>query len=530
MQSDGVPVIPRVSVLALALAALLASGDAGAQLANEALVCPAEGPEIGPTEELRALSLALRGDIPTMDEYELVAGLGEVPEGLIDEWLAGEAFADRVVRLHRGLLWNNVANVNLVSASFSLRREPGSLLYWRQNTAVRYRGDLVPCLDEPATWTAEGALVTTEVDGAWLEGWVEVSPYWAPEESIKVCAFDAQEAEYGLSGVFCGTLAGRDDASCGCGAELRWCRYGGTHAPVAAALGAEIDQRVRALVLEDLAYTELFSSRRAFVNGPLVHYLRHQTGVFANVRFDPVALDVDTLPDLTFDQAEEWAEVQLAPSHAGVLTSPAYLLRFQTHRARANRFYDAFLCQPFNPPSGGIPIGAEELPHPDLQERAGCKYCHALLEPAAAHWGRWPESGAGWLDPWEYPREREDCVACAAYGVQCSETCNRFYLTDAMAAEEVPYLGQLDAYLFRRPEHDLHVEAGPELLVNQAIVDGRLPRCVATRAVEWLLGRAPEEDEAAWVEELALGFVVSGFRYRELVRAVVTSDTFRRVR
>ena len=47
--------------------------------------------------------------------------------------------------------------------------------------------------------------------------------------------------------------------------------------------------------------------------------------------------------------------VEAGPAHAGVLTSPAYLLRFQTHRARANRFHVSFLCQPFVAPDGGLP-------------------------------------------------------------------------------------------------------------------------------------------------------------------------------
>ena len=527
--------IPRGGARSLAAlawtVALALPATATAQLNNEDLVCPDAAPELGATEHLRALSLALRGEIPTMDEYAAVDATGEVPEALVDEWLASEAFADQVVRHHRSLLWNNVTNINLMSASFSMRRDYPALTYWRTNTAIRYRGAQMGCLDEPATFDGDGVIQTTTVGDAEVEGWVSVAPYWAPETDIKVCAFDAQEALYGSSGVYCGTNAGRDDASCGCGPELRWCRYGASHTPVTEALGTDVDLRVAAMILDDAPYTDLFTSQRSFVNGPLVHYLKHQTEVFANIRFDPLPIEAMALPDLEWSDVETWVEVPLDAAHAGVLTSPSYLLRFQTNRARANRFYDAFLCQPFNAPSGGIAISSDGgLPHPDLQERAGCKYCHALLEPAASHWGRWAPGGAGYLDPFEFPREREDCTHCALYGTQCTETCNRFYLTSSLSLEEDAFLGQLEAYVFRREEHEQNVEAGPELLVNKTVVDGRLPRCVATRAAGWLLGRDPHEDEAAWIEELAEDFVMSGYSYRALVKRVVTHETYRRMR
>jgi hypothetical protein len=282
-------------------------------------------------------------------------------------------------------------------------------------------------------------------------------------------------------------------------------------------------------MLEDAPYTDLFTSKRAFVNGPIVHFYRHQTKVTANTRFDPIPLEEATLPDLDWTDDEVWVEVALDDYHSGVLTSPAFLVRFQTNRSRANRFYDAFLCQPFNAPSGGVEAEDND-PHPDLQQRQGCKYCHALLEPAAAHWGRWTESGAGYLDPDRFPRERPDCVNCAYAGEGCSDDCNRYYLKKALSVEEIPYLGQLFAYNFRRDDHLINIQAGPELLVNHNMMDGDLPHCVATRTAQWLLGRELLEGEEQWVEDLADTFVGSGMRYSQLIKAVVMSDVYRRVR
>ncbi|MFT5434346.1 MAG: hypothetical protein ACI9OJ_005059, partial [Myxococcota bacterium] len=198
---------------------------------------------------------------------------------------------------------------------------------------------------------------------------------------------------------------------------------------------------------------------------------------------------------------------------------------------RANRFYNAFLCEPFQPPAGGIPFADEAAIHqPDLQKRAGCKYCHSLLEPSSSFWGRWPENGAGYLEPAEFPPLREDCLACAQTGQNCSADCNLYYLTKPVASEQTPYLGKLSAYEFRRPEHEQNVEVGPRVLALSAVVDHRVPTCAARRTAEWLLNRELQPDEGPWLESLANEFVADGYRYRSLVKAILTSPVYRRVR
>ena len=115
-------------------------------------------------------------------------------------------------------------------------------------------------------------------------------------------------------------------------------------------------------------------------------------------------------------------------------------------------------------------------------------------------------------------------------GRGCNAECRNFYTTISYSPEEDEYLGKLNAYRFRRPDHIRHIEAGPTYLALNAIADNRLPQCVANRTVEWLLGRPPTEEEAPWIGELARQFVFSNFNYRDLVKSVVTSDVYRRVK
>ncbi len=518
----------------LGLPLILALGlplSAYAQAPNAEDIClePEESLDAG--RYLRALSLDLRGDVPDEAETNAILEWGDVPDGLVDEWLDGAGFLERVVRQHRALTWNSVRNVQLLSANFSLNLDRS--IYWRRNVSRVLRGNEVQCLDEPARWDNDGRLVTRLVDGARLEGWVWVNPYWSPNTPVKVCALDAQTALVSSTGRDCSGPQAVNEVECGCGPELRWCGIETVRVPIVESMAEAQDRLVRTLIEEDRPYTELFTTRRSFVNGPLVHFFRNHARLPNSVVFEPLPVDVDGLPDLAFTDRNTWVEITVPEGHAGLLTQPAYLLRFQTQRARAARFYDAFLCQPFQPPPGGLPAAdAECSREPDLQKRCGCKYCHALLEPSGAHWGRFAEQGISLLRPESFPPTRADCLNCALTGQQCTDECRRFYLTTTISPDERPYLGALKAYVFRRPEHARNVETGPRLLALTAVADNRLPRCVARRTTEWLLGRAMTiaDDEQAWLDTLTDDFVADDLNFRRLVKRIVTHPTYRRVR
>jgi hypothetical protein len=522
-------------MILLLTAALLAPVRAADPAADYG-VCPTDDTLLSGNSWLRALSLDLRGVVPSPEEYAALDASGEVDDALIDSWLGSDAFAWQAVRFHRSLLWPNVTDIRLIGSRQRLLYEDG--LYYRYQVAQNYRGCLKSCGDFEASWTADGEIVTTvDEEGCTQEGWVEVNPYWDAESTIKVCAFEAQETFVSPLGTACDTFDGRYDPYCGCGPNLAWCdtfnlghNGDNPNPPVAVGIAGDLEHRVAKVVGEDQSYLELLTGRTMFVNGPLVHFLRYQTRVPAHVRFNEVPVDPDILPDLAFEDEDTWVEIELGEEQSGILTSMLYLMKFQTRRARANRFYNAFLCQPFQPPDGGL----EDLDNPDatlnLQQRDGCQYCHALLEPAAAHWGRWGEYGVGYLDPVTFPAENDDCTWCAATGESCSTACRQYYVIDALASEEDPYIGWLDAYEFLEERNIEHVEVGPQLLVYSSVVDGRLPMCVASNTAEWLLGREIEDGDEPWITDLAREFSASSFSYQHLVREIVTSEEYRRVK
>lgn len=502
----------------------------------ESASCPADDGLLDGPATLRALSLDLRGVVPTPEDLALLDADGAVPESLIDEWMDTDEFAWRVERFHESLLWPNVTDIRLMSNRQRLIQDGD--VWFRYLVAPSYRGGPVSCGDFEASTDADGGFVLRETEeGYTQEGWVWVTPYWDPANPVKVCAYEAQEAQVSPWGTACDTYDGRYDPYCGCGPNLAWCDTAelghngdNPNPPVAVAIAGDLKRRVHRVIDQDLSYLELLTGRTMFVNGPLVHFLRYQTQLPAHVRFNEVPIDPAILPDLAFEDKDTWTEIELGDEQAGVLTSIAYLMKFQTRRSRVNRFYNAFLCQPFQPPDGGL----EDLDDPDasldLTQREGCSYCHALLEPAGAHWGRWGEYGAGYLDPAEHDAYSEDCAWCATTGESCSPICESYYVIDPLSSEEEPWVGWMKGYEFVEERHLDNIDEGPVKMVREAVADGRLPACVAKNTATWLLGRELDDNDADWLAELSDTFTGSNYDYKALVKAIVTSENYRRAR
>ena len=114
---NGILTLVRAS-LALGLVVLV-----GAVLApvQEAVADASEGgqcdlhDELSVERQLRRLSLDLRGFMPTVDEYAAVEGQSSVPESVIDDFIATDAFRLQVRRYHESILWTNPRGVTLIN-------------------------------------------------------------------------------------------------------------------------------------------------------------------------------------------------------------------------------------------------------------------------------------------------------------------------------------------------------------------------------------------------------------------------------
>ena len=469
---------------------------------------------------VRALSLDLRGVVPSSAELLEIEAAGRLSDEMLESWLHDPAFEEQVIVQHRELVWNHL-EINLMPTR-KLNRRDG--ISFNNNRSRHTRGvGQTHCGDFPAdidAWNRPRSWVTNE-DGSISEGYVVVSPYWDPDNPIEVCAFDAQTMSMTTTGVDCTTADGHQEQECGCGPNLQWCFDGTTERMIEESISADVSERIRHMLQRDGSYGDLFSDTTMFVNGPSAHFFRYL------VPFDPETYEspvpVDSLPDLAFTDTA-WTTVTLGDDHDGILTAPGWLLRHQTNRGRANRFYGGFLCNQFVLPEGGVGTGdASAAPTPDLTRRAGCLGCHARLEPWAAYWGRWGEAAMVYRSADAYPAFEEECRSCATLSsVDCPDHCEDHYLIEMSHADERAYLGWYLPYAFLTDGKEEHPDLGPLGWVDAATADGSLDACAVQNASKWLLNMEADSDQLeAWSAELG-----PEAGYRDLIRTLVNRSEY----
>ena len=481
---------------------------------------------------LRRLSFDVWG-APPSEEAMMSLSAWPTEEEALEGVLTDERAQAWLVDFHENLLWPALEIGDIINPAASLLLPAtfyegplGGQQLFTLFTGLTRRGGLVPCLDEPATWDEEGALHFERLpDGTLREGYVWVTPYWS-EEPVKVCALEAQAQEEAPGGVSCERFEGLSSGYCGCGAALERCASIESALTLLASFRSQLTQFALEHSTGERPYSELYTRRDEPINGPIAHYYRH----LASAAVDPVVLQSpvqpDVLPALDFKDNTTWVWAEReATLHSGALTTLPFLLRFQTARARAHRVSQTLLCEPFVAASGVLPSPEDECSQePNLRARCGCAECHARLEPLAAHWARFADAGALYLNPTDFPSYQAECAACADGGF-CSDVCRRFYVSEAPTPAYENFLGVLKAYEFRSREELSKVEAGPRALIEQAVASGRLPQCIAQQLFERFVGRLPTSDELPRVRAYGHSFTEHG-DFSELVRDVLRDEAY----
>lgn len=510
-----------------------------------AQTCEAGSPQ-DELQYLRRLSLDLRGRVPSYEELKAVADSGAIDPAAIDAMIASDSFVQRMRGVHRDLLWTNISDQRLAGNTWRLRApgRTGPTAYYISSNgrASRYRGTQTSCLDEPARFDANtGAILTTPdpMDSTIeREGWVEVHPYWDLSATIKVCAFDAQENLTGRDAqnrmVDCSSSI--NSRECGCGPNLRWCESNsdGTRPNIVESMNEQLLRFVDHIVEEDRPYTDLLLAKDMEINGPISHWLRYQTMTAGGDGLIATPEQNYPVPELDFQEIGTWTRIERGERHAGVLTMPGYLVKFPSDRGRANRFYNAFLCQHFEASSELPPATDVCHQEPDLTKRCGCKDCHVAVEPAAAYWGRWGEAGLVPLNEDRFPKVNGCCVD----GGMCSPEdrrifnanyCARFYYTarDLTGPSDPTsiYLGMLKSYVFADQARERSIEQGPEGIARAAIDSGAFAQCTVTRMWRQFLARDPLPEEAQTISELSEKFK-DGYNLKALIKELVTRPEY----
>jgi len=557
-------------------------------LASSTLADPPRPRE--PTRLLRQLTLDLVGRPPTEAEYARTIASGGVEDEVIDRLLESDEHRAVLRGYHRLLLQDTLVQLPQLAANPWVLAPAGGhgtddAPWFSPAGAVMRRGAArVSCanvrhdrfaedgsaLPLVEAWAAGDVIAnaaeetTRQVfvgDGACsrerpcrIDGWVETSPYWAPETTIRVCAFEAQTTARGVD------TRGRPQAcdprdttegpqgrpplpACGCGPQLSYC-VPASQTPAGRTIRAAIeDEPLR--IFDDVVtsrrdYFEALSTDDTFVNGLLAAYLRASGGGVVG----HVAMDLEGIP-----ADAGWTRVRRGTAHSGVLTTMAFLTRFTSHRGRVQRFRQAFRCEEFT--SASLPP-AEPEPPVDLTQREGCSGCHAVLEPMTQHWGRFRvnldygliDEGSGdyaTLARVETNPLARACRACGRAERGCPGFCDLYYFTARNTPErDRALVGRLQVTAFDWGNEGLEddrarFDSGPAALVTAGLTprdDGRpsvLESCTIRTRAESLLHRPLTDDELRrWVPTLATAFTASGRRdFLALERAIVRDRRYR---
>ncbi|MEW5741270.1 MAG: DUF1585 domain-containing protein [Myxococcota bacterium] len=356
--------------------------------------------------------------------------------------------------------------------------------------------------------------------------------FWTQGPQV-MCAIQAQTRDVNpWTMESCETSRFLGDRSCGCGVNARRCEPGDAslHNARIAALNEEPLLIADSVLRRDEDYFNVLTTRRSFVNGTLSQMFRTNQSPTVWLMTSPAKPDL--VPDVPLDQRDTWVEYTRDPQASGVLTTPAWLYRFPTQRARVNQFWEAFMCKHFAPPADAVVPPPEDSCNREnnLAKRCGCSYCHATIEPTGAHWGRFGERNAQYLDPEVFPKLSARCRDCALAGdTTCNNECGN-YVMQAFDGEGASSLGLLRTYLYRTPEEEPNIIAGPALLVERMMQTGDLERCAVKNVWHHLLGRTmTAEEERLYLKQLVTEFAANNHNLKHLMLRVVQTDAYRRV-
>ncbi|WP_438033430.1 DUF1585 domain-containing protein [Sorangium sp. So ce204] len=622
---------------ALAVAAPLAAA-AAASFAPPS----AAAPTLERYRYFRALSLDLKGRLPTREELAELESPGFDLDAWIERHLDGPGYAERLTRIYMDVLRLELGPAGLFTpAATTLRRvevlgPEGKRLYVYYRVGQRRLNPVIDgefCFSDAESGLAVAAYApikgtparisqkllderTTLVRPYWLyrdylsvvptqrygDGWKDPDSAYVPlpqllvepdgktpTVEVRVCKEEAQTAEVGHlyasdipappkgappppgrarppvredryakahrgEPISCrSALAPVMSVDCGCGIGLEHCLPAdsagrdprsfvlpantplGIEAPIGSAphtitgwnkfwWSQEAIHLMNHVFAADRDFREILTGRYTFINGPLAQFYRSSAPAACcslhpsfGMREDeaPLFLPGAVPPVVAPHDVSAWTFIpDRGPRAAGILTTPVFLTKYSSRRARAAALYSAFLCKSFTAEHAELPPSEE----PDLMVRPGCSSCHATLEPLAAYFTRVEETTWTYLPAERFPIENPVCKLNAEG--KTGQSCQRFYDPVFSSRERGVLRG---AYASAD-----HAERGPAGAAADLTRMPEFASCAALRVTESFLGRPLREEDEALLGALRERFVSRGYRMRPLVEAIVRSPAYAR--
>ena len=274
----------------------------------------------------------------------------------------------------------------------------------------------------------------------------------------------------------------------------------------------------------DRDFREVLTAKYTFVNGPLAQFYRaiqpgNCCGGEANFGMpeesEPLFLPKNVPTELFPHDVAAWKQVTDRGPHAsGLLTTPMFLEKYASARARGATLYTAFLCKSFSSENAELMPSTE----PNLMVRPGCQTCHATLEPLAAYFARIEPGNLVYLPQQLFPVKNEKCKK--GPNGKLPGFCDAFY--------DVSFADAKGATLRSAYGSPAHADATPVGAGHDITRMPEFAECAVQRVAGSFFGRTLTSDDAPLVKELTGTFTKDGYRMRPLVRAILKSDTYRR--
>lgn len=274
---------------------------------------------------------------------------------------------------------------------------------------------------------------------------------------------------------------------------------------------------------EDRDVRELVTGRYTYVNGALAQFYKavEPSSCCGHERLLPTGMEVESdplfrperVPALLPHEVDTWAFVpDRGPHAAGILTTPAFLQKFASRRARAAAAYTGLLCKNFVADASSAPPSSD----PNLMARPGCATCHTTLEPLAAYFTRVKEGTSTFLS---LPNAT---AACKLEKGKIVGYCGDFY-DPAFSSDEFGVLRGA----YASPEH---AEGGPEALGASLAASPDYLSCAVEQVASSLLGRSLTSDDEELRARAFSRFTESGNRMRALVREILLDPAYAEAR
>lgn len=413
---------------------------------------------------LRRLSLDLRGTSPTPAELERLTSGRTTIDAFVDEFIDSKDWVSTFHLYHKDIVRPRTGIFGAPASHTKLATVRGALSSERLRTEAN-----------------DGDCASDKV--------VKVSPWWARDKSVEVCAKTASTAKTAKTKkgeVRCDTAAGQESGACGCGPHLVYCYVDGLRETIVESMRNEMANVAMEIVTSDKPYGELLTADWTMVDGWLeVHYAKLWGKL--NDLDDP-------------DARRPWHRIERSSEHSGVLSSPPMLNFFYNGRRWAQRTFESFMCH-------------ETVPDWDMLDDA-----KDAGEVVAVPYRDSPD-----LMPTQTVTEGRACAACHIQLDGLSRVKDRWgYFGDYNEVMPVVGMPIPQKAVFLGQEVDGLDGFGKALAGSDVFID-----CAVNQVWEHMVGHRFRPDEVVTRRALVASFKADNQNFKDLVRAVARTPEYR---